>query len=270
MAGAVAALLGARDGRRSCCSACCSRPGSSRSSRPGFDGREARGRRSGWSGSCFPGAGLLVLSAWCLGVLNSHRRFFLCYSAPVLWNLAIIAALIGFGPRRGAVSAGRDRGVGLGGGQPAPVRACSCPTVHAAARRAPGRGWCAGSAHVARGAAELRPGVRRPRRRPDQRLRRHRAREPAAHRRGRRALLRPGALHAAGEPVRHVGLGGGAAGDGERRGRPRPSGPPTCASGSTPGCGRSRSSSCPRRWPSWRWATWWRARCTSRARSPGR
>ena len=25
----------------------------------------------------FPGAGLLVLSAWCLGVLNSHRRFFL-------------------------------------------------------------------------------------------------------------------------------------------------------------------------------------------------
>ncbi len=45
----------------------------------------------------FPGAGLLVLSAWCLGVLNSHRRFFLSYSAPVLWNLAIIAALIGFG-----------------------------------------------------------------------------------------------------------------------------------------------------------------------------
>src|SRR5438105_4933842 len=25
----------------------------------------------------FPGAGLLVLSAWCLGVLNSHRKFFL-------------------------------------------------------------------------------------------------------------------------------------------------------------------------------------------------
>jgi putative peptidoglycan lipid II flippase len=45
----------------------------------------------------FPGAGLLVLSAWCLGVLNSHRRFFLSYSAPVLWNLVIIATLIGFG-----------------------------------------------------------------------------------------------------------------------------------------------------------------------------
>jgi putative peptidoglycan lipid II flippase len=47
----------------------------------------------------FPGAGLLVLSAWCLGVLNSHRRFFLSYTAPVIWNLAIIAALMGFGAR---------------------------------------------------------------------------------------------------------------------------------------------------------------------------
>jgi putative peptidoglycan lipid II flippase len=45
----------------------------------------------------FPGAGLLVLSAWCLGVLNSHRRFFLSYTAPVIWNFAIIAALVGFG-----------------------------------------------------------------------------------------------------------------------------------------------------------------------------
>src|SRR6476661_6870571 len=45
----------------------------------------------------FPGAGILVLSAWCLGVLNSHRRFFLSYTAPVLWNLAIIVTLIAFG-----------------------------------------------------------------------------------------------------------------------------------------------------------------------------
>lgn len=49
----------------------------------------------------FPGAGLLVLSAWCLGILNSHRRFFLSYSVGVIWNLAIIAALLGFGPRYG-------------------------------------------------------------------------------------------------------------------------------------------------------------------------
>ena len=45
----------------------------------------------------FPGAGLLVLSAWCLGVLNSHRKFFLSYTAPVAWNLAIITTLIVFG-----------------------------------------------------------------------------------------------------------------------------------------------------------------------------
>ena len=47
----------------------------------------------------FPGSGLLVLSAWCLGVLNSHRRFFLSYAAPLAWNAAIIAALLGFGSR---------------------------------------------------------------------------------------------------------------------------------------------------------------------------
>lgn len=42
----------------------------------------------------FPGVGLLVLSAWCLGVLNSHRRFFLSYVSPVMWNLAIIVAVL--------------------------------------------------------------------------------------------------------------------------------------------------------------------------------
>jgi len=47
----------------------------------------------------FPGAGLLVLSAWCLGMLNSHRKFFLSYTAPVLWNAAMIATLAGFGGR---------------------------------------------------------------------------------------------------------------------------------------------------------------------------
>src|SRR5260370_23487488 len=47
----------------------------------------------------FPGVGLLVLSAWCLGILNSHRKFFLSYASPVVWNLAIIVALIVFGRR---------------------------------------------------------------------------------------------------------------------------------------------------------------------------
>jgi putative peptidoglycan lipid II flippase len=45
----------------------------------------------------FAGTGLLVLSAWCLGILNSHRRFFLSYVAPVLWNVAQIGALVAFG-----------------------------------------------------------------------------------------------------------------------------------------------------------------------------
>lgn len=48
----------------------------------------------------FPGAGLLVLSAWCLGILNSHRKFFLSYAAPVVWNAAIIAALLLYGRHR--------------------------------------------------------------------------------------------------------------------------------------------------------------------------
>src|SRR5689334_21304361 len=47
----------------------------------------------------FPGAGLLVLSAWCLGVLNSHHRFFISYTAPVAWNVAIIFCLVFFGNR---------------------------------------------------------------------------------------------------------------------------------------------------------------------------
>jgi putative peptidoglycan lipid II flippase len=54
----------------------------------------------------FPGVGLLVLSAWCLGVLNSHRRFFTSYVAPVLWNAAIVAALIVFGRGLAGTSAG--------------------------------------------------------------------------------------------------------------------------------------------------------------------
>ncbi len=49
----------------------------------------------------FPGAGIFVMSAWCLGILNSHRRFFLSYVAPVFWNVAMVASLLFFGPRRG-------------------------------------------------------------------------------------------------------------------------------------------------------------------------
>jgi len=47
----------------------------------------------------FPGAGLLVLSAWCLGVLNSHGKLFLSYASPVVWNAAMIGTLVWFGRR---------------------------------------------------------------------------------------------------------------------------------------------------------------------------
>jgi putative peptidoglycan lipid II flippase len=41
----------------------------------------------------FPMTAFLVLSAWALGVLNSHRRFLLSYFAPVAWNAALLGAL---------------------------------------------------------------------------------------------------------------------------------------------------------------------------------
>ena len=67
---------------------------------PGFDG-EKREATIRLARIFFPGAGLLVLSAWCLGVLNSHGRFFLSYAAPVFWNLAIIGTLLIFGEAAG-------------------------------------------------------------------------------------------------------------------------------------------------------------------------
>ncbi|MCU0623809.1 MAG: murein biosynthesis integral membrane protein MurJ [Gemmatimonadaceae bacterium] len=47
----------------------------------------------------FPGAALLAGSAWALGILNSHGRFLWSYLAPVAWNAAMIAALLGWGGR---------------------------------------------------------------------------------------------------------------------------------------------------------------------------
>ncbi len=40
------------------------------------------------------GTGVLVMSAWCLAILNSHGRLFLSYAAPVIWNLAQISVLV--------------------------------------------------------------------------------------------------------------------------------------------------------------------------------
>ena len=64
---------------------------------PGFEG-EKRALTVRLVRVLFPSAGLLALSAWCLGVLNSHRRFILSYAAPVMWNAAMIVVLLVYGP----------------------------------------------------------------------------------------------------------------------------------------------------------------------------
>ena len=45
----------------------------------------------------FPMTAVLVISAWALAILNSHRRFFVSYVAPVAWNGAILFTIVGLG-----------------------------------------------------------------------------------------------------------------------------------------------------------------------------
>lgn len=66
---------------------------------PGFEGAK-RDLTTRLVRLLFPGAGFLVASAWCLGVLNSHGKFLLSYTAPVAWNAAMIATLLAFGHGR--------------------------------------------------------------------------------------------------------------------------------------------------------------------------
>jgi putative peptidoglycan lipid II flippase len=66
---------------------------------PGFDGLQ-RELTIRLVRIMFPMAGVLVLSAWSLGILNSHRRFFISYVAPVVWNGAMIGALLIWGGAR--------------------------------------------------------------------------------------------------------------------------------------------------------------------------
>jgi putative peptidoglycan lipid II flippase len=67
---------------------------------PGFHG-EKRALTIALVRIVFSGTGLLVFSAWCLGVLNSHGRFFLSYASGVVMNIALIAALVWQGGVRG-------------------------------------------------------------------------------------------------------------------------------------------------------------------------
>ena len=69
----------------------------------------------------FPGAALLVLSAWCLGILNSHRRFLLSYSAPVIWNAVMIAVLVWFGRYESLNATRRVARMGIGVRKPSPI-----------------------------------------------------------------------------------------------------------------------------------------------------
>ena len=113
----------------------------------------------------FPGIGFLVLSAWCLGILNSHRRFFLSYVAPVMWNVAQIAFVVAAGvwgateegiATRARLGRGRRRDAPArrpGPDRPGPdARRCGC-RLDIAVRRRAGRD------------APVRPRGRRPRRR---------------------------------------------------------------------------------------------------------
>lgn len=47
----------------------------------------------------FPMTGIMVISGWCLGIQNSHRRFFISYASAALWSIAQIALLLAWGPR---------------------------------------------------------------------------------------------------------------------------------------------------------------------------
>lgn len=83
---------------------------------PGFEG-ERRQLTIELARLIFPMTGILVLSAWALGILNSHRNFFLPYFAPVIWNVAIIATLLVFGGRMDSANLVRAFGWGaLAGG----------------------------------------------------------------------------------------------------------------------------------------------------------
>ena len=73
---------------------------------PGFHG-ERRAETLSLVRIFFPGIGLLVLSAWCLGILNSHRRFFLPYAVPMVSSASVVLALVLTGRAAGGFALAR-------------------------------------------------------------------------------------------------------------------------------------------------------------------
>lgn len=66
----------------------------------------------------FPMTATLVLSAWALGVRNSHGKFFLSYFSPVFWNAAIVGAVAwaSYGGPSAAALAARGGAAGASSG----------------------------------------------------------------------------------------------------------------------------------------------------------
>ncbi|MBL0172373.1 MAG: murein biosynthesis integral membrane protein MurJ [Gemmatimonadaceae bacterium] len=63
---------------------------------PGFDPARAE-LTTRLTRVLFPMTGLMVVSGWCLGVQNSHRRFFWSYASAALWSAAQIVLLAWWG-----------------------------------------------------------------------------------------------------------------------------------------------------------------------------
>ena len=135
VAGAVAGLL-LRRHRRARRARGAVRPAPHRAPHPGLQRRAARPAVD-LLRIMFPGIGFLVLSAGASAILNSHRRFFLSYVAPVLWNAAQIAFVVAAGvcgrrPRR----ASPPRWPGACSSAACSSSSSSCPPVRRAASRA--------------------------------------------------------------------------------------------------------------------------------------
>ena len=171
---------GARGVGRSCSSASSRRRCSFRSSRQGFDGREARADDPPHADSVSRAPGIFVISAWCLGILNSHRKFFLSVlRAGALERRDDRRAARG--PVRGSTR--RDLavtlGVGIGRRRGAAVPRAGADDA-AASCGIFGSRWTTSRRTSARVVEELRAGVRQPRRRADQQLHRQLARVVSA------------------------------------------------------------------------------------------
>jgi putative peptidoglycan lipid II flippase len=113
----------------------------------------------------FPGVGLLVLSAWCLGILNSHKRFFLPYAVPMASSATVIAALFftGIGADKFTLARAAAWGIVAGSALQLAVQLPASLRLVAGVRPSLGRGSADvravvtrfGSAFLSRGVAQL-------------------------------------------------------------------------------------------------------------------